>query len=52
MTRRKALEWWKTKINCEVIPQAIWLIAKSLMKGDGPKLSTAIHGLLGLKFFP
>jgi hypothetical protein len=38
MNRRKALEPWETKIeNCEVTPQAIWLIAKSLMKRDRPK---------------
>jgi len=34
--RRKALGWWETKIsNCEVTPQAILPMAKSLMKRDG-----------------
>jgi hypothetical protein len=51
MTRRKALERWETRIgNSEVTPQAIWPIAKSLMKRGGPKAPTAIHGLLGLKY--
>jgi hypothetical protein len=48
MTRRQALEGWKTKVgNCEVTPQALWPIAKSLMKRDGPKTTTAIYGPLG-----
>jgi hypothetical protein len=51
MTRKKALERWETKINnSEVTPQAIWPIAKSLSKRDGPRASTAIHGASGLKF--
>jgi hypothetical protein len=38
MTRRLALERWETRIsNCEVTSQAIWPIAKSLMKCDGPR---------------
>jgi hypothetical protein len=53
MTRRKALERRETKIrNCETTLQAIWPIAKSLMKRDGPKASTVIHGPLGLKYHP
>jgi hypothetical protein len=53
MTRRKAIERWETRIgNCDVTPQAIWPIAKSLMKRDGPKAPTTIHGLLGLKCHP
>jgi hypothetical protein len=53
MTRRKALERSETRIgNCEVTPHAIWPVAKSLMKRDGPKATTAIHGLLGLKYHP
>jgi hypothetical protein len=44
MTRRKALEQWETKAgNCGVTPQAVWPLAKSLMKRDGPKAPTAIH---------
>jgi hypothetical protein len=47
------LERWETKINnTEVTPQAIWPIAKSLLKWDGPRAPTAIHGLTGLKFHP
>jgi hypothetical protein len=38
MTHRRALERWETKIaNTDVTPQAIWPIAKSLMKRDGAK---------------
>jgi hypothetical protein len=53
MTQRKALERWETKLgNCEVTPQATWPIAKSLLRRDGPKASSAIHGPSGLKFYP
>jgi hypothetical protein len=53
MTRRKELEVWKTRIgNCEVTPQEIWPVAKSLMKRDGARAPTAIHGPLDLKFHP
>jgi hypothetical protein len=53
MTRRKEHERWETKErNCEVIPQALWLIAKLLMKRDGPKASTAVHGPLGITHHP
>jgi hypothetical protein len=53
MTRKRALERWETKIdNAEVTPQGIWPIAKSLLKRDGSKASTAIHGASGLKFHP
>jgi hypothetical protein len=35
MTRRKALERWEIKIgNCEITPQGICPIAKSLMKSN------------------
>jgi hypothetical protein len=51
MTRRKALEWWATKVgNCEVTPQDVWPIAKSLMKRDGTKVPTAVHGPLGVTY--
>jgi hypothetical protein len=30
----------------------MWPIAKSLLKRDGPKAPTAIHGASGLKFYP
>jgi hypothetical protein len=50
MTHRKALEWWETKVgNCEVTPQGLWPIAKSLIKRDGPKAPTAVHGPLGIE---
>jgi hypothetical protein len=51
MTRKKALEWWETKIgNTEVTLHAILPIAKSLPKMDGPRAPTAIHGPSGLVF--
>jgi hypothetical protein len=53
MTRKKTLERWETKMsNTEITPQAIWPIAKSLLKRDGPRAPTAIHGASGLKFHP
>jgi hypothetical protein len=53
MALKKALERRETKIgNTEVTHQAIWPIAKSLLKRDGPRAPTAIHGPSGLKFRP
>jgi hypothetical protein len=53
MTRKKALEWWETKLaNTELTPQTIWPIVKSLTNRDGPRAPTAIPGLLGLKYHP
>jgi hypothetical protein len=53
MTRRKTLELWETKAgNFEVTPQALRPIAKSLMKRDGPKAATAVHGPLGITYQP
>jgi hypothetical protein len=53
ITHRKELEWWDTRIeNSEVIPQAIWLTAKSLMRKDGSRSPTVIHDLLGVNHFP
>jgi hypothetical protein len=53
LTWRKALERWETRISTtEVTPQAIWPIAKSLLKRDGPRAPTAIHGTSGHKFHP
>jgi hypothetical protein len=53
IARKRALERWETKIeNCEVTPQAIWPIAKSLAKRGEPKATTAIHGPLGSVFYP
>jgi hypothetical protein len=51
LNRRKTFERWETKIaNTDVTPQAIWPIAKSLMKRDGAKKPTAIHGPFNLTF--
>jgi hypothetical protein len=37
MTRRKALEWWETKVrNFEVTPQAIWPDVKVPITIQGP----------------
>jgi hypothetical protein len=53
MTQKKALEQWETKIaNCEVTPQGIWPIAKSLIKRGEPRAPTASHDPLGLQFLP
>jgi hypothetical protein len=51
MTLKKAIEQWETKRgNFKVTPQSIWPIAKSLLRRDGPRAPTAIHGSLGLKY--
>jgi hypothetical protein len=51
--RKRILERWEIKReNCEVTPQAIWPIAKSLTKRGEPKATTAIHGSLGPVFYP
>jgi hypothetical protein len=53
MTRIKALERWEKKVgNCDVTPQDVWPIEKSLMKRDGPKEPAAIHGPLGITYHP
>jgi hypothetical protein len=53
MVWKRALERWETKLgNCEVTPQAIWPIVKSLTKSGGPKAPSAIHGQLGSTFYP
>jgi hypothetical protein len=53
MTRKKALQRWETRIsNTEVTHWTIWPIVKSLLKRDGPRAPTAIHGASGLKFHP
>jgi hypothetical protein len=53
MDCKRALEWWETKIeNCEITPQAIWPIAKSLTKRGRPKAPYAIHGPSGPTFYP
>jgi len=51
MAQRRALAQWETEVgNCEVMPQAFWLILRSLLKWDGAQAPTAIHGPLGLKY--
>jgi hypothetical protein len=52
ITRKMALEQWGGIGITKVTPQAIWPIAKSLVKRDGPRAPTAIHGSSGLKFHP
>jgi hypothetical protein len=53
MTHRKALEWWETEVgNFKVTLQVLWPIAKSLMKRDGPKAPTVVHGPLGITYHP
>jgi hypothetical protein len=39
-------------LNSDVTPQAIWSIAKALLKRDGPSASNAIHCPSGLIFHP
>jgi hypothetical protein len=52
IARNRALERWETKIeNCEVTPQAIWPIAKTLTKRGEQKATNAIHGRLGPVFY-
>jgi hypothetical protein len=52
-TRKRALRRWGTKVaNFEVIPQAIWPVAKYLMNRDGPRTPTVIHCLLSPNFLP
>jgi hypothetical protein len=51
MIRRKALEWQETKVgNCEVTPQALWPVVKSLVERGGPKAPTAVRGPLGITY--
>jgi hypothetical protein len=53
IARKRAPERWETKIeNCEVTPQAIWPIAKSLTKRGELNATTVIHGPLGPVFYP
>jgi hypothetical protein len=50
---KRTLERWETKLaNCELIPQVILPIAKSLSKRSGPKTPSAGHGPIGLIFNP
>jgi hypothetical protein len=53
MIRRKTLELLETKIgNCEVTPQALWPVTKSLIERDKPKSPIIIHGPLGITYHP
>jgi hypothetical protein len=38
--------------NCNVTPQSIWPITKSITKMGGPKATSAIHGSLGPILYP
>jgi hypothetical protein len=50
---RKELERRETKIgNYTSAPQTIWPITKSLMKRDGSKAPTSIHGPSSPKYHP
>jgi hypothetical protein len=52
-TIRYALEGWESDIgNCQDTSQALCPNVKSLIKRDGPKARTVIHGPLGLKYRP
>jgi hypothetical protein len=52
MTRRNELERLKTKVgNCEVTPQDLWPVTKSLTKKDGPKAPTVVRGPLGITYY-
>jgi hypothetical protein len=51
VAQRKALEKSETKIsNCEVTLPAFWPVANSVMKRDGPKAPSAIHGIKQIVF--
>jgi hypothetical protein len=50
MTRRKALGKWGTKV--EVTHQALWPVAKSIMKRDGPNAPTIVHAPLQITYHP
>jgi hypothetical protein len=39
-------------MDFEVTPQALYPIAKSLMRRDGPKAPAALHGPLGIIYHP
>jgi hypothetical protein len=52
MIHRNALERREMKRDsCEVTPQALWTISNPLIKRDGPKVPTVIHGLLSFIFY-
>jgi hypothetical protein len=51
--QRNAIERWETKqSNAEITPHAIWLLVKSLGRGDKTKAPSAIRSPAGLKFLP
>jgi hypothetical protein len=51
VTRTEAIENLVKKVNnCEVTPHVMWPMVKCLIKRNGPKAQTTIHGPLGLKF--
>jgi hypothetical protein len=53
VTRRKALQRWETKRgNFEVTPHALYTSAKLLVKSGRPKAPAAVHGPLGITYYP
>lgn len=53
MIQERAFERWKTKMaNCEVTPQAIWPIERSLIKRGGSKVPSNIYGPLCPIYYP
>jgi hypothetical protein len=53
MTSTKVLERWETKLGiCELTPQDLWPIAKSLIKRDGLKAPPVVHGPLEMAYHP
>jgi hypothetical protein len=53
MTKKMLKEQWDTKMeNCEITPQVIWPMAKTMLNKDAPKFPSMIHGYSSLKFLP
>jgi hypothetical protein len=51
-SKRSTRKMTEKLANCEVTPQAVWPIAKSLTEKDGPKAQSAIRSPLGPICFP
>jgi hypothetical protein len=52
MTHRKSPDRLETKVRkCEVTPQALWPLVKSLMKRDELEAQTTVHGPLRITSF-
>jgi hypothetical protein len=51
LTQREEFERWDIRLaNTEVIPLAVWPIAKFLLKRSGPNAPSTIRDVLFLKF--